>query len=159
MRVQSLVNDLKSMQAGDAGLDDSMRAYHAIGTIGAAAGGLPFDQMRRSENIEDWRDRPPVAITLENATTVDDVARVQLEAMRRGQPLPVEAVNRAIREVVRGRVAGYLSSDPLPAVTDNPLAAALGYNDAEQFRPAPEPYTDDPAEIMERMRRRLEQSQ
>jgi hypothetical protein len=75
--------------------------------------------------------------------------------MRRGQPLPVEAGNRAIREVVRSRVAGYLSSEPLPAATDNPLAAALGYNDTERFRPLPEPETNDPAELMDRLRRRL----
>jgi hypothetical protein len=97
----------------------------------------PWASMRRSENIEDWRDRPPVPLTLENATTVDDVARVQHEATRRGQPLPVEAVKRAIREVLRSQVADVLPQ--MPTVTDNPLAAALGYNDIEQYRPRPSP--------------------
>jgi hypothetical protein len=125
----------------------TMRAQSLIEGLGQ-----PWASMRQSTNIEDLRDRPPVPITLENATTVDDVARVQYEAMARGQPLAADAVSRRMREILRSPVADLLD---VPTVTDNPLAAALGYNDMERFRPAPEPYTSDPAELMERMRRRL----
>jgi hypothetical protein len=135
----------------DTDVDKMMRTTRARSFIKGLQ--EPWASMRQSTNIEDWSDRPPVPMTLENATTVDDVARVQYEATRRGQPLPVEAVNRSIREILRSQVADVLPQ--MPTVTDNPLAAAAGYNDIEQFRPAPEPYTNDPAELMERMRRRL----
>jgi hypothetical protein len=135
MRAQSFVEGLARMQpAGDAGRADARKAeaarlYHAIGAIGAAAGGLPFDQMSRSENVEDWRNRP-VPITLENATVIEDVFFVQREAEKRGEPIALRALMKRMGEI-QDMALAQPEPPPLPAVTNNPLAAAAGYNDIE----------------------------
>ena len=130
MRAQSFVEGLARMQPGDdAGRAEAVRTYRAIGAIGEAAGGLPFDQMRRSGNVEDLGGRPFVP-TLENAAVIEDVFFVQQEAEKRGEPFPLRALMKRMGEI-QDMALAQPEPPPLPAVTDNPLAAAAGYNDIE----------------------------
>jgi hypothetical protein len=108
-----------------------VRIYRTIGAIGEAAGGLPFGQMRRSENVEDWRNRP-VPITLENATVIEDVFFVQRESEKRGEPIPLRALMKRMGEI-QDMALAQPEPPPLSAVTGDPLAAAAGYNDIEEL--------------------------
>jgi hypothetical protein len=99
MHAQGFVEGLARMQPGDdVGSAEAVRTYRTIGAIGEAAGGLPFGQMRRSENVEDLRGRPFVP-TLENATVIEDVFVVQREAEKRGEPIALRALFKRMGEI------------------------------------------------------------